>query len=71
MGEAKALAISTFLVDLFKSADPWQGGARQTTVVDALAAGLTAIKMDEARASRAVLDLTDSWRRFDEALTGG
>jgi eukaryotic-like serine/threonine-protein kinase len=39
-GEAKAQAISTFLVDLFKSADPWQGGARQTTVVDALAAGV-------------------------------
>ena len=39
-GEAKALAISTFLVDLFKSADPWQGGARQTTVVDALAEGV-------------------------------
>jgi tetratricopeptide (TPR) repeat protein len=40
LGEAKALAISTFLVDLFKSADPWQGGARQTTVVDALAEGV-------------------------------
>jgi tetratricopeptide (TPR) repeat protein len=39
-GEAKAQAISTFLVDLFKSADPWQGGARQTTVVDALAEGV-------------------------------
>jgi eukaryotic-like serine/threonine-protein kinase len=39
-GEAKALAISGFLVDLFKSADPWQGGARQTTVVDALAQGV-------------------------------
>ncbi|HET8836565.1 MAG TPA: serine/threonine-protein kinase [Gemmatimonadales bacterium] len=39
-GEAKAQAISGFLVDLFKSADPWQGGARQTTVVDALAEGV-------------------------------
>ena len=37
---AKARAISSFLVDLLKSADPWQGGARQTTVVDALAAGV-------------------------------
>ena len=27
-------------MDLFKSADPWQGGARQTTVVDALAEGV-------------------------------
>jgi tetratricopeptide (TPR) repeat protein len=40
VGEAKAQAISTFLVDLFKSADPYQGGARQTTVVDALAEGV-------------------------------
>ena len=39
-GEAKAVAISSFLVDLFKSADPWQGGARQITVVDALAEGV-------------------------------
>ena len=46
------------------------GAPLPVSVVDALAAGLTAIKMDEARASRAVLDLTDSWRRFDEALTG-
>ncbi|HYC31652.1 MAG TPA: tetratricopeptide repeat protein, partial [Gemmatimonadales bacterium] len=38
--EAKARAISGFLVDLLESADPWQGGARQTTVVDALAAGV-------------------------------
>jgi serine/threonine protein kinase/tetratricopeptide (TPR) repeat protein len=37
---AKARAISTFLVDLLKSADPWQGGGRQATVVDALAAGI-------------------------------
>jgi eukaryotic-like serine/threonine-protein kinase len=38
--EAKARAISGFLVDMLKSADPWQGGARQTTVVDALQAGI-------------------------------
>ncbi|HUR93765.1 MAG TPA: serine/threonine-protein kinase [Gemmatimonadales bacterium] len=37
---AKARAISGFLVDLLKSADPWQGGGRQTTVVDALAEGV-------------------------------
>ncbi len=37
---AKARGISNFLVDLLKSADPWQGGARQTTVVDALAEGV-------------------------------
>jgi len=42
-GEAKAQAISTFLVDLFKSADPWQGGSRQTTVVEALGEGVKQI----------------------------
>jgi tetratricopeptide (TPR) repeat protein len=37
---AKARAISGFLLDMLKSADPWEGGARQTTVVDALRAGV-------------------------------
>ena len=37
--DAKAQAISRFLEDMLKSADPWQGGARQTTVVEALRAG--------------------------------
>jgi tetratricopeptide (TPR) repeat protein len=37
---AKAQTISTFLEDMLKSADPWEGGARQTTVVDALRAGV-------------------------------
>ncbi len=37
---AKAQAISGFLQNMLKSADPWQGGARQTTVVDALHAGV-------------------------------
>ena len=35
------------------------------TVLDALSAGLTAIKMDEAREARAVIDLTPTWQRFD------
>jgi hypothetical protein len=47
-----------------------EGAPLPVSVVDALAAGLTAIKIDEARASRAVLDLSESWRRFDEALMG-
>lgn len=38
------------------------------SVVDALEAGLTAIKIDEARSSRAMVDLTDTWVRFDAAL---
>jgi eukaryotic-like serine/threonine-protein kinase len=36
----KAQAISVFLEDMLKSADPWQGGARQITVVEALKAGV-------------------------------
>ncbi|MBA3498078.1 MAG: tetratricopeptide repeat protein [Gemmatimonadales bacterium] len=40
---AKARAISTFLEDMLKSADPWQGGARQTTVVEALRAGVSRV----------------------------
>ncbi len=35
------------------------------SIVDGLAAGLTAIKMDEARAGRQVIDLTETWERFD------
>jgi hypothetical protein len=41
---AKALAISAFLEDMLKAADPWQGGARQTTVVEALKAGADRIE---------------------------
>jgi tetratricopeptide (TPR) repeat protein len=35
---AKAQSINAFLQDMLKSADPWQGGARQTTVLQALQA---------------------------------
>ncbi|WP_421724331.1 Gfo/Idh/MocA family protein [Bauldia sp.] len=35
------------------------------TVLDALVAGLTAIKMDEARQLRSVVDLRDTWQQFD------
>ena len=35
------------------------------SVVDALVAGLTAMKLDEARREGRVLDLTDLWKRFD------
>ena len=37
---AKAQAISAFLQDMLQSADPWQGGSRQTTVAEALKAGV-------------------------------
>ena len=37
---AKAKAISAFLLDMLRSADPWEGGGRQTTVAEALRAGV-------------------------------
>ena len=37
---AKAQAISAFLQDMLRTADPWQGGSRQTTVAEALKAGV-------------------------------
>jgi len=41
------------------------GGDLPVSVLDALEAGLTAIKMDEARKSRSVIDMTETWQRFD------
>lgn len=37
-------------------------------IIDALEAGLTAIKIDEARRERKLIELGESWARFDEAL---
>ncbi|MGV0908737.1 Gfo/Idh/MocA family protein [Martelella sp. FOR1707] len=37
-------------------------------IIDALEAGLTAIKIDEARRERKLIELADSWTRFDAAL---
>ncbi len=39
------------------------------SVIDCLEAGLTALKIDEARMQARVVDLTDLWARFD-ALAG-
>ncbi|WJV61586.1 Gfo/Idh/MocA family oxidoreductase [Pectobacteriaceae bacterium CE70] len=44
------------------------GSPLKVSVVDALEAGLTAIKIDEARKQRTVIDLTECWQRFDRAL---
>lgn len=44
------------------------GSPLKVSVIDALEAGLTAIKIDEARKSRTVIDLTDSWNTFDANL---
>jgi len=41
------------------------GAALPVSILDGLAAGLTAIKLDEARQSRQTLDLTEMWARFD------
>jgi len=38
------------------------------SVIDALEAGLLAIKIDEARHSRQVVGLAETWQRFDAAL---
>jgi tetratricopeptide (TPR) repeat protein len=46
---AKAQAISAFLEDMLKSADPWQGGARQTTVAEALRAGVAHVNNGQIR----------------------
>jgi len=35
------------------------------SIIDGLVAGMTAIKIDEARASRQVIELTETWRHFD------
>ena len=49
-----------------------EGKALPVSIVDGLAAGMTAIKMDEARAKRQVIDMTETWRQFDSyGLSGG
>lgn len=41
------------------------GTALPVSVLDALEAGLTALKIDEARKTRSVIDLTTTWEQFD------
>lgn len=46
-------------------------GAKQpVSVLDALEAGLLAMAMDEARATRKVIEMAHTWDLFDEALAG-
>ncbi len=45
-----------------------KGTPLKVSVVDALEAGLTAIKIDEARKKKAVIDMTECWKKFDAAL---
>ena len=42
------------------------GAPLPVSVIDALEAGLTAMKIDEARKAGQVVDLSDLWARFDE-----
>lgn len=47
-----------------------KGAPLPVSVIDALEAGITAIKIDEARATNSVIDLTETWVKFDAALNG-
>lgn len=51
------------------SAHIFQGRPLPVSAVDALEAGLTAIKIDQARKSGGVISLAETWSKFD-ALTG-
>ncbi|WP_424982034.1 Gfo/Idh/MocA family protein [Maritalea sp. S77] len=41
------------------------GAKLPVSILDGLEAGLTAIKLDEARLSHSVIDLTETWAKFD------
>lgn len=45
-----------------------EGAPLPVSVVDALEAGLTAIRIDDARRSGQVLEMNDTWKRFDGAI---
>jgi predicted dehydrogenase len=47
-----------------------EGAPLPVSVKDALGAGLLALAMDEARRKRSIIDMTDTWKRFDAALAG-
>lgn len=45
-----------------------EGAALPVNIVAALEAGLVAIKIDEARRTRRMIELADTWQQFDDAL---
>lgn len=45
-----------------------RGVPLKVSIIDALEAGLTAIKIDEARKKGCLIDLTECWQRFDQQL---
>jgi predicted dehydrogenase len=46
------------------------GAPLPVSIVNALEAGLLALTMDDARRTRSVIDMTETWRQFDAALAG-
>jgi hypothetical protein len=46
------------------------GASLPVGVIDALEAGLTAIKIDKARRDRRVIEMAETWEKFDAALQG-
>lgn len=42
-----------------------EGKALPVSILDALEAGLTALKLDESREMRSVIDMTETWKKFD------
>lgn len=56
-------ADENMIADIF--AHVTDGKDLPVSILDGLEAGLTAIKIDEARASRKIIELADTWARFD------
>ncbi|SHF10942.1 Predicted dehydrogenase [Kaistia soli DSM 19436] len=46
------------------------GAPLPVSVINALEAGLLALAMDEARRTKTVVDMSETWKRFDAALSG-
>ena len=42
-----------------------EGAALPVSILDALESGLTAIKLDESRETGKIIDMTETWQRFD------
>ena len=56
-------ADENMIVDIFSHLTA--GTALPVSILDGLEAGLTAIKIDEARQTRKVIELADTWSQFD------
>ena len=46
------------------------GRALPVSIIDALEAGLTAIKLDESRLTGRIVELSETWERFDSYRVG-